>query len=90
MYIPACAMTRANLEFVRRQRDSALRYTPPPDFPGAGGDGERDFKGVVHWEQVGQEGKQAMGLGRFGWKTLPNMSEGERRVIEEGNKALFA
>ncbi|KAK5248694.1 hypothetical protein LTR40_011713, partial [Exophiala xenobiotica] len=75
LYIPACAMTRSNLEFLHRQRMSALRYSPPPDFPGAGGDGEIGFKGAVDWDQVNDEGKRAMGLGKKTWQITPNMTE---------------
>ena len=89
LYIPACAMTKSNLDFLTRQRMSALRYSPPPDFPGAGGDGEIGFKGAVDWERVSEEGQRAMGLGRCPWEVKQGMSEGERRIIEEGNRALF-
>ncbi|KAK5289664.1 hypothetical protein LTR99_001630 [Exophiala xenobiotica] len=89
LYIPACAMTRSNLEFLHRQRMSALRYSPPPDFPGAGGDGEIGFKGAVDWDQVNDEGKRAMGLGKKTWQITPNMTEGERRIVQVGNRVLF-
>jgi len=91
LYIPACAMTLSNLDFLRRQRLSALRYSPPPDFPAAGGDGELGFQGVVNWERdVNEEGKRAMGLGTRTWEVKEGMSEGERKVVEEGNRMLFA
>jgi hypothetical protein len=90
LYIPACAMTRSNLEFLKRQRDAALRYSPPPDFPGAGGDGEKGFKGASNWENGDEEGKRAMGMGSKGWEVTQGMSEGERRVVEEANRLLFA
>lgn len=89
LYIPACAMTRANVEFLARQRQSALRYSPPPDFPGAGGDGEIGFKDAVDWNQLGPEGKRAMGLGSQVWDVTQGMSEGERKIVEEGNRVLF-
>jgi hypothetical protein len=89
LYIPACAMTRSNLEFLHRQRMSALRYSPPPDFPGAGGDGEIGFKGAVDWDRVNDEGKRAMGLGKKTWQITPNMSEGERGIVQVGNRVLF-
>ena len=90
LYIPACAITKSNLEFLNRQRMSALRYSPPPDFPGAGGDGEIGFNGSVDWNDMPQDGKRAMGLGSQPWGIFDSMSEGEKRVIEEGNKMLFA
>jgi hypothetical protein len=82
-------MTRPNIEFLAKQRMSALRYSPPPDFPGAGGDGEIGFQGVVDWSQVSEEGKRAMGLGKRTWDVRQGMSEGEQKVIQEGNRALF-
>ena len=90
LYIPACAVTRNNLEFLNRQRMSALRYSPPPDFPGAGGDGEVGFHGATDWNSLSPDGKRAMGLGSAKWEIVEDMSEGERKIIEEGNKMLFA
>ncbi|OAP57023.1 hypothetical protein AYL99_09135 [Fonsecaea erecta] len=89
MYIPACAITRPNLEFLKRQRMSALAYSPPPDFPGAGGDGEVGFAGAVAWDQVNDAGKRAMGLGQKTWDFNSGMSEGERKAIEAGNRTLL-
>ena len=89
MYIPACAITKPNVEFLKKQRISALRYSPPPDFPGAGGDGEIGFRGAVDWDHVSVEGKRSMGLGRQKWDVNPAMSEGERKVLEDGNSMLF-
>ena len=90
MYIPVCAVTRPNIEYLERQSMSALSYSPPPDFPGAGGDGEVGFQGAVDWDNVSEEGKRAMGLGKRLWDVNAGMSEGERRVLEAGNKVLFA
>ncbi|KEF61574.1 uncharacterized protein A1O9_03142 [Exophiala aquamarina CBS 119918] len=89
MYIPACAMTKSNLEFLARQRSSALRYSPPPDFPGAGGDGEFGFTKAMDWNGLNQEGKRAMGMGSRYWEIRQGMSPGEQKVIAEGNRALF-
>ena len=89
MYIPACAVTKPNIDFLKRQRVSALSYSPPPDFPGAGGDGEVGFRGAVDWDQVSEEGQKSMGLGKRAWGVSATMSAGERKVLEEGNKILF-
>jgi hypothetical protein len=89
-YIPACAVTKANIDFMKKQRMSALRYSPPPDFPGAGSDGELGFEGGVDWATLSADGLQAMGLGKQEWSVTENMSEGERRVVEYGNRVLFA
>lgn len=95
LYIPACAMTPGNLDFLLRQRRAALSYSPPPDFPGAGGaagtqQGEMGFRGAVDWEHdLSQDGLRAMGLGEKKWEVLDHMSEGEREVVELGNRLLF-
>ena len=89
LYIPACAITKSNLEFLQRQRMAALKYSPPPDFPGAGGDGEIGFNGAVDWNTLSLDGKRAMGLGSQKWDIIDGMTEGEKSVINEGNRMLF-
>jgi hypothetical protein len=90
LYIPACAVTKGNLQSLRKQRDAALKHSPPPDFPGAGGDGERGFKGATEWGSISSDAQRAMGYGSKAWDITPGMSEGERTVLEEGNRLLFA
>lgn len=92
LYIPACAMTKANVNFLKKQRESASLFTPPPDFPGAGGDGEKDYHGKIDWssEFIDAAGKRAMGISGHGqFKILPNMSIGEQNIIRESNQLLF-
>lgn len=89
LYIPACAMTPPNIEFLKQQRQAALAYSPPRDFPGAGGPGELGFDGAVNWAQIPMDGLRAMGLGTRPWETTSTMSEGEVRVIENANRELF-
>jgi hypothetical protein len=91
LYIPCAAMTPGNLEFLGRQREAARRGSPGPDFPGAGGEGEGTFKGQVDWEaqEVGEDGRRAMGMGGKSWEVQPGMSEGEKGVVEMGNRLLF-
>lgn len=92
LYIPAVAMTKANVEFLKRQRESASAFSPPPDFPGAGGDGEKDYRGRVDWSSnfIDAAGKRAMGFSsQTGFETLPNMSDGEISIIQESNRVLF-
>ena len=90
LYIPACAVTKSNIEFMKKQRAAALRYSPPQDFPGAGGPGEIGFKGAFDWNSLDNEGKRAMGIGNMPWTITEGMSGGERRILEEGNKSLFS
>jgi hypothetical protein len=90
LYIPACAVTPGNIEFMLKQRRAALTYSPPPDFPGAGGPGESGFAGAVEWDALSEHGLRAMGLGSGKWEITEDMSQGERAVLEMGNKTLFA
>ncbi|KAF7502225.1 hypothetical protein GJ744_006430 [Endocarpon pusillum] len=89
LYIPACPMTRPNVEFLTRQRQAAVAYSPPPDFPGAGGEGELGFEGAVDWNKLPSDGLRAMGLGSQKWHIKDNMSKGERKVVEEANRICF-
>jgi hypothetical protein len=90
LYIPACAVTPGNIEFMKKQRKAALAYSPPPDFPSAGGPGELGFRGAVDWNALPADGLRAMGLGSKKWEITPEMSEGEKSVLQMGNEALFA
>jgi hypothetical protein len=89
LYIPACPMTQPNVEFLLRQRQAAVAYSPPPDFPGAGGTGELGFKGAIDWNSLPPNGLRAMGLGSQKWDITKNMSEGERKVVGDANRMCF-
>ncbi|KAK5082636.1 hypothetical protein LTR05_006516 [Lithohypha guttulata] len=91
LYIPACALTRSNLNALKRQRESASVLSPPPDFPGAGSEGEKNYAGKVDWSSnfIEPAAKRAMGFPGQSFQILPNMSEGEQDVIREGNRVLF-
>lgn len=90
MYIPTVPVTPKNIEYLIKQRKAATMFSPPGDFPDAGGKGERGFEGAVDWSEGEVEGLKAMGMGRERWSVTEEMSEGERRVIELANKACFA
>ncbi|KAA8647030.1 hypothetical protein EYZ11_005277 [Aspergillus tanneri] len=89
LYIPATPMCEMNVDYLLKQREAALNYSPPWDFPGAGGPGEIGFKGALDWNSIRPEGLRAMGLGNNAWEITPDMSEGEKRVVEVANKACF-
>jgi Protein of unknown function (DUF1479) len=89
LYIPACPMTSPNVDFLLRQRKAAVAYSPPPDFPGAGGEGEFGFKGAVDWNTLTPHGLRAMGLGSQKWDIEAHMSEGEKMVVEGANRSCF-
>ncbi|QGA17203.1 hypothetical protein EYB26_004873 [Talaromyces marneffei] len=90
MYIPVCPMTSSNVQYLVKQREAALKYSPPPDFPDAGGVGEQGFTGQLDWNTVSAEGLRAMGMGSKPWATSENMSDGEKAVIESANRTCFS
>ncbi|KAL4925169.1 uncharacterized protein BDV17DRAFT_284146 [Aspergillus undulatus] len=90
LYIPATPMCDMNVDYLLKQRKAALAYSPPWDFPGAGGSGEIGFKGALDWNSISPEGQRAMGLGEQRWEITDDMTEGERQAVEVANKACFA
>ena len=92
LYIPACAMTKNNIDFLKKQKDSASVWSPPPDFPGAGGEGEKQYQGKVDWSSNFLEpaAKRAMGFaGQGAFEIMPHMTVGEQKVVKEANRVLF-
>jgi hypothetical protein len=90
LYIPATPMCDMNVDYLLKQRKAALDYSPPWDFPGAGGPGERNFEGALDWNSLRPEGQRAMGLGSQPWEITADMTEGEKQAVEKANKACFA
>lgn len=63
-YIPAVPASKRNVEFLRRQKATMESGGVPPDFPGAGveGQGEGGWKGQGGWGDVHPEGdRRALG-----------------------------
>lgn len=89
LYIPATPLCDMNIDYLKKQRQAALNYSPPWDFPGAGGDGEKGFKGALQWSSLNAEGQRAMGLGSKPWEITDSMSEGEKEAIRSANQACF-
>jgi hypothetical protein len=83
-------MTASNIRYLARQRESALAFSPPPDFPGAGGPGEKDFNGQVDWKSVPLAGQLAMGMGSKPWAIKDTMTKGEMSVIRSANEHIFS
>lgn len=83
-------MTSSNVQYLVKQREAALKYSPPPDFPDAGGVGEQGFTAQLNWNAVSVEGLQAMGMGSEPWATNEDMSDGEKAVIKAANKNVLA
>lgn len=89
MYIPATPLCDMNVDYLLKQRQAALSYSPPWDFPGAGGPGEMGFQGAMDWASLNPEGQRAMGLGSEPWEITEGMSEGEMEAVRSANKACF-
>ena len=89
MYIPVCPTTKANADYMARQRDMFLSGEPAPDFPG--GKGESEHIGRPGTEYVaeigGDEGLRSMGLAKLETKEWEK-SEGARKVVEKANRIL--
>ncbi|KAI5777083.1 DUF1479 domain protein [Geopyxis carbonaria] len=89
LYIPATPLCESNAAYLAWQREAAERGTPAPDFPGAGGEqGEKGFRGAVDWEELGEEGRRAMGMGNVGWST-EGLEGVEKDVVDDANKIVF-
>jgi hypothetical protein len=89
LYIPATPLCEMNARYLRKQREAAERYSPPADFPGAGGPGESGFKGAIDWSTLSEAGLQAMGMGTKPSAVTGNMSQGEIQAVEAGNRICF-
>ncbi|KAJ5995079.1 hypothetical protein N7481_002056 [Penicillium waksmanii] len=89
LYIPATPLCDMNIDYLKKQRQAALDYSPPWDFPGAGGAGERGFNGALQWSSLNAEGQRAMGLGSKPWEITDSMSEGEKEAVRSANQACF-
>ncbi|XRM38417.1 hypothetical protein ABZX51_001836 [Aspergillus tubingensis] len=89
LYIPATPMCEMNVNYLLKQRQAALAYSPPWDFPGAGGPGEIGFQGALDWSSIDAEGLRAMGMGSQSWEITDDMTEGEKAVVRAANKTCF-
>ncbi|PLN85095.1 DUF1479-domain-containing protein [Aspergillus taichungensis] len=89
MYIPATPMCDMNVDYLLKQRQAAQQYSPPWDFPGAGGAGEAGFQGALDWTSVSPDGLRAMGMGDKRWEITDDMSAGEKAAVEYANQACF-
>ncbi|KAK9236446.1 hypothetical protein V1525DRAFT_389440 [Lipomyces kononenkoae] len=90
LYIPAVPMSVPNLQYLVRQRAAFERLSPPPDYPNAEGNGEREFFG--HGAKIdfaSEEGLRAAGLGSTKWNVLSGISAAERSLLEKANKIVF-
>ena len=89
MYIPACSMTEANAEYVKRQRDTFLEGVPPPDFPGSQGESQHvgratvdDLKGCTN-----ELGLRTQGFAKLDTDNV-DLSQGQQKVLQKANEIL--
>lgn len=89
MYIPACPVTAANVEYVKRQKLDFLDGVPPPDFPGGVGEGEHTGRATLEDLQSSttKEGMRAFGLGKWNLEE-DNLLPGQRRILKTANEIL--
>lgn len=89
MYIPVVPVTQANVDYLRRQRETFVAGEPGPDFPG--GKGETDHVGRPTVEYLAEKGGEA-GLRAMGLASLKKMDweqgEGASDCINRANQAL--
>jgi hypothetical protein len=89
LYIPVCPLTKDNAKYLAMQRECFLPGKPSPDF--GGGEGESRHVGrpavgdLEKWG--GKEGLRSMGFEKWNIEEY-NLSEGEKKVMEEANVIL--
>ncbi|ROT42357.1 DUF1479-domain-containing protein [Sodiomyces alkalinus F11] len=88
MYIPACPTTRANLDYVVRQRRCFEQGIPAPDFPGGKGESEHVGRpGIQELKDISEvDGLRGAGYAPFDVVTAT--SRGEAAVLAYGSKLL--
>ncbi|KAJ4287103.1 hypothetical protein N0V88_007725 [Collariella sp. IMI 366227] len=88
LYIPVCPTTKANAEYLARQRAAFLQGTPGPDFPG--GEGESKHIGRATEKYVKKYcdplGVQQMGLSKLA--ATEEDTPGGKSVLEQANAIL--
>lgn len=83
-YLPILPLCDINAEYLRDQKYSFEKGTPPPDFPG--GVGESKHVGRGDHDSIYPEGRPAMGYGPFDINLAT--SPGQKAAYESANKIL--
>lgn len=88
MYIPACPLTKANVDYAHKQREHFLQGIPAPDFPGGVGEsqhvGRPDAAALM--SIAGQDALRAFGFAPF--DVAAARERGEEEVLKYGNKVM--
>ncbi|GMF79067.1 unnamed protein product [Aspergillus oryzae] len=89
MYIPACPVTEANANYVKRQRNDFLEGVPPPDFPGGKGESEHLGRATEAGlrKSTSQLGLRSLGLTKWDLNDQ-SLTQGQRLVLDKSNKIL--
>ncbi|KAL8657444.1 MAG: hypothetical protein Q9226_001916 [Calogaya cf. arnoldii] len=89
LYIPACPLTKANAEYLVRQRETFAEGTPAPDFPS--GEGESQHRGRLTpdyvMKNISRKAQRAMGLAAFD-TTHSGILKGEKKTMQKANRIL--
>jgi len=83
-YIPVLPLCEINVEYLRDQKPSFEKGTPPPDFPG--GVGESKHVGRGTFDDVHPDGRAAMGYVKFDVDSAK--TPGERAAYKSVNALL--
>ncbi|KAF4125033.1 DUF1479 domain protein [Geosmithia morbida] len=88
MYIPACPMTRQNVDYARQQREHFLHGIPPSDFPGGVGESRHVGRpgADVLKELAGTVAQRAAGFAPFDVSIAK--TEGEAEILRYGNQVM--
>lgn len=89
MYIPVVPVTKPNVDYLKRQRDTFLKGEPGPDFPGGKGEANHQGRPGVEFlaEKGGDAGLRSMGLAKLK-KMDWEQSKGAGEAIKSANESL--
>lgn len=85
LYIPSTPLCPSSSEYLLRQRTAFEKGKTPPDFPA--NDCEEHFDDRAKPEDLTVQQKLGMGFLPFN-PDAPNLTSGQRRVIQEHNRIL--
>ncbi|KNG88506.1 hypothetical protein ANOM_003223 [Aspergillus nomiae NRRL 13137] len=89
LYIPACPVTEANANYVKRQRNDFREGVPPPDFPGGKGESEHVGRATETClrKSTSSLGLRSLGLDKWDLDDQ-SLKKGQRLVLDRSNQIL--
>ncbi|GAB1199302.1 hypothetical protein APSETT444_008648 [Aspergillus pseudonomiae] len=87
LYIPACPVTEANANYVKRQRNDFREGVPPPDFPGGKGESEHVGRATETClrKSTSSLGLRSLGLDKWDLDDQ-SLKKRQRLVLDRSNK----